>query len=47
VQKINDVVDSIKPAAAATGTLPPTLTDQDKRPVRYEIRMNVGRAIVC
>lgn len=39
-QKIDDVVDSTLQAAAATGTLPATLTDQRGRLVRYEIRMN-------
>ncbi|HTI72522.1 MAG TPA: c-type cytochrome [Candidatus Limnocylindria bacterium] len=39
-QKIDDVVDSVLQAAASTGTLPATLTDQQKHVVRYEIRMN-------
>lgn len=39
-QKIDDVVDSTLQAAAATGTLPATLTDQQNHLVRYEIRMN-------
>lgn len=39
-QKIDDVVDSTLQAAAATGTLPATLTDQKNKLVRYEIRMN-------
>ena len=39
-QKIDDVVDSTLQAAAATGTLPATLTDRKGRLVRYEIRLN-------
>jgi cytochrome c len=39
-QKINDVFDSALQAAAATGTLPATLTDQKRHLVRYEIRLN-------
>lgn len=39
-QKIDDVVDAALQAAAATGTLPATLTDQRGKLVRYEIRMN-------
>jgi cytochrome c len=39
-QKIDDVFDSTLQAAAATGTLPATLTDQKRRLVRYEIRLN-------
>jgi cytochrome c len=39
-QKIDDVVDSTLQAAAATGTLPATLTDQKGKLVRYEIRLN-------
>ena len=39
-QKIDDVVDSTLQAAAATGTLPATLTDQKGNLVRYEIRLN-------
>ena len=39
-QKIDDVVDSTLQAAAADGTLPPTLTDQKGKLVRYEIRLN-------
>ena len=39
-QKIDDVVDATLQAAAADGTLPATLTDQQGRVVRYEIRLN-------
>ncbi len=39
-QKIDDVIDSTLQAAAATAALPPTLTDQKGRLVRYEIRLN-------
>jgi cytochrome c len=39
-QKIDDDVDSIVQAVAADGTLPATLTDQKKKLVRYEIRLN-------
>jgi cytochrome c len=39
-QKIDDVVDSTVQAAAADGTLPATLTDQQGHLVRYEIRLN-------
>ena len=39
-QKIDDVVDLTVQAAAATGALPATLTDQHGTLVRYEIRMN-------
>jgi len=38
--KIDDLVDSRVQAAAADGTLPPTLTDQRGNLVLYEIRMN-------
>ena len=40
VQKINDIADLRLQAAAATGDLPATLTDQNNNLVRYEIRMN-------
>ena len=39
-QKIHDVVDATLQAAAADGTLPATLTDQNGKLVRYEIRLN-------
>lgn len=39
-QKIDDLVDSTLQAAAATAALPPNLTDQKGRLVRYEIRLN-------
>jgi cytochrome c len=39
-QKIDDGVDSLIQAVAADGTLPATLTDQKKKLVRYEIRLN-------
>lgn len=39
-QKIDDVVDSTIQAAAADGSLPATLTDQQRHLVRYEIRLN-------
>jgi cytochrome c len=39
-QKIDDVFDSTAQAAAADGTLPSTLTDQNGNVVRYEIRLN-------
>lgn len=39
-QKIDDVVDAEVQAAAANGTLPATLTDQNRHVVRYEIRLN-------
>jgi len=39
-QKIDDVVDSTLQAAAADGKLPSTLTDQNGKLVRYEIRLN-------
>ena len=39
-EKIDDVLDASVQAAAADGTLPPTLTDQRGAVVRYEIRMN-------
>jgi cytochrome c len=39
-EKIDDVLDATVQAAAATGALPATLTDQRGKLVRYEIRMN-------
>jgi cytochrome c len=39
-RKIDDVLDATLQAAAATGTLPATLTDQKRHLVRYEIRLN-------
>lgn len=39
-QKIHDVVDATLQAAAADGTLPAKLTDQKRKLVRYEIRLN-------
>ncbi|MBJ6759805.1 c-type cytochrome [Myxococcaceae bacterium JPH2] len=39
-QKIDDLVDSTLQAAASNGTLPATLTDEQRHLVRYEIRMN-------
>ncbi|MCU1266697.1 MAG: Cytochrome c family protein [Acidobacteria bacterium] len=39
-QKIDDIVDSTLQAAAATASPLPTLTDQKRNLVRYEIRLN-------
>jgi len=39
-QKVDDVLDSAIQPTGADGTLPVTLTDRNRRLVRYEIRMN-------
>lgn len=39
-QKIDDVMDATLQAAAANGKFPATLTDQKRKLVRYEIRLN-------
>ena len=39
-EKVDDVLDAINQAAKADATLPGTLTDQQGKVVRYEIRMN-------
>lgn len=39
-EKVDDVLDSVAQAVKADGTLPGTLTDQNGKVVRYEIRFN-------
>lgn len=39
-EKVNDALDAVVQPTYADGTLPGTLTDQKRRRVRYEIRMN-------